>query len=72
MLLATNFDILEKWNPSQSETPPKERGKWQAYYTLHKGQNFRVKPSYIRECGVGARECSVLLEELLNIACAQA
>ena len=69
LLLATNFDILEKWNPSQAELPPKESSKWQAYYTHHKGQNFRVKPSYIRQCGVGARECSVLLEELLNISC---
>lgn len=69
MRLETNFDVVEKWNPSRKEEPPKNRRDWPEYYAKWQGQNFRVKPRYIRDQGAGARECASMLDAFFRISC---
>lgn len=69
LILDTSFDVVEKWNPRPDEAPPEDRCLWFDYYTSKKGQNFRIKPSYICDRCIGERECSELLNNLLRISC---
>ena len=57
------FDIMEEWC---GESP--NRHDWAKYYKSKRGYNFRVKPDYIKNLGLGQRDCYYMLSKIWDVS----